>query len=770
MADPKKKSTKKTKTRLGARATREDATRTTRRRSKGSESPKGRASASGVGASNRGSQSDISALAAAESYLNAGFSIVPVRSDGSKAPAVEWKGYQEESADRGKLKEWFVDSDLGVGIVGGKVSDGLTVLDFDDPEAFAAWRTALETIDSGLLSRLPIVQTPSGGAHVYYRSSKPLKNLKLAMRLKGQSDRKTLIETRGEGGYCLAPGSPPSCHPSGCSYRLISEIPITETPTLASDEAALLIGLARSLDEKPQEYRPPARAAAENAKNRPGDQFNRRTDWSSILEPHGWGSVRTIGEVTYWRRPDKNRGISATTGYCTSEDAGHLLHVFSTNADPFDMGHSYSKFAAHTLLNFDGNFKKAAAETAREVRSADKTKADPEELSIKPIRLKDCFPVYERWLCDIDRDAIEIVLGVFAANHLPGDPSWLFLVGPPSKGKTEILRPVYDHPQGYALSSLTENTLVSGYVSESGEQDDPSLLPELNGKVVIIKDFTTILDLGADKQRELFGQLRDIYDGQTAKAYGNGVRRNYTATFGLIAAVTNAIEERQKTLQPLGERFLRYRPKDGDDRARTRKAIANANDKPKMREELAKAAAGAIKNAVSAPPRIPDEIRDRVIDLATLLAGGRTRVAKDAGHNLISVPEKEGGARVAQQLLRIALGVGMLNRRINLTHHELRICAKIVAHSLPSTRYRVLRALASKSGSLQIESVVKLTGIPKSTVYKTLQELLLLNLVRHAKTRRRKPKLASKVQLFRIVKEHRETVDLIVRSCEDSVE
>jgi hypothetical protein len=61
------------------------------------------------------------------------------------------------------------------------------------------------------------------------------------------------------------------------------------------------------------------------------------------------------GEVTFWRRPGKNRGISATTGYC-----GDRLYVFSSNAHPFAPERAYSKFAAFTLLNCGGDFSKAA--------------------------------------------------------------------------------------------------------------------------------------------------------------------------------------------------------------------------------------------------------------------------------------------------------------------------------------------------------------------------------------------------------------------------
>jgi hypothetical protein len=80
------------------------------------------------------------------------------------------------------------------------------------------------------------------------------------------------------------------------------------------------------------------------------------------LEPHGWQLVGDDGDqVDYWRRPGKDYGQSATTNY----EGSDLLHVFSTNADPFEDETSYTKFHAYTLLEHDGDFY-AAAEKLRE--------------------------------------------------------------------------------------------------------------------------------------------------------------------------------------------------------------------------------------------------------------------------------------------------------------------------------------------------------------------------------------------------------------------
>lgn len=105
-----------------------------------------------------------------------------------------------------------------------------------------------------------------------------------------------------------------------------------------------------------------ASAPSDATGDRPGDDFNRRARWEDILEPHGWKKARQSGNVTYWTRPGKDPrlGCSATTGKCSTEAQGDLLYVFSSSADKFQEEQAYSKFAATTLLNFNGDYGAAA--------------------------------------------------------------------------------------------------------------------------------------------------------------------------------------------------------------------------------------------------------------------------------------------------------------------------------------------------------------------------------------------------------------------------
>ena len=152
----------------------------------------------------------------ARGYVAAGYSVIPVRPDGSKAPAVaHWKEYQSHRPDDRELVLWFGRGVNGIAIICGAVSGNLEVLDFDDAPTFEEWARLVEAEAPGLLDRFPRVATPSGGTHLYCRlPGPPPGNRKLALA----EDGRVLIETRGEGGYVLAPGCPPACHPQDGGY------------------------------------------------------------------------------------------------------------------------------------------------------------------------------------------------------------------------------------------------------------------------------------------------------------------------------------------------------------------------------------------------------------------------------------------------------------------------------------------------------------------------------------------------------------------------
>lgn len=122
------------------------------------------------------------------------------------------------------------------------------------------------------------------------------------------------------------------------------------------------------LPELPAEFDAPSYVPASGAgdgQGRPGDDFNARAtneDTAQILEAHGWRVARSTSPRWKAKRPGKNGpGISATIGHY----GPGVLHVFTSNAAPFEATRAYKPFGVLALLDFGGDFKAAARELGK---------------------------------------------------------------------------------------------------------------------------------------------------------------------------------------------------------------------------------------------------------------------------------------------------------------------------------------------------------------------------------------------------------------------
>ena len=302
-------------------------------------------------------------LEIATAYRDAGLSVIPVRCDGSKSPLLSWKPFTERVATDKELVDWFCGSrEVGIGIVAGVISGGLEVLDFDAGNLFWPWKKLTEQI----AIRLPTVETPSFGYHVFYRCDEVTGNHKIA--IDPNAEKQTLIESRGDGGYVIGCGSPASCHPANYPYVQVAGPVLPEIPRITLAERRQLWMAARTFDRgdivteakrKQAKERPTANRSLADT---PWDDFDARADWGSILEPRGWKSRDGI----HWTRPGKTRGTSATLRD-TADGQKKVLVVFSSNANlDSGAGHkTYSKFNAYAQLYHAGSKRSAAQELRR---------------------------------------------------------------------------------------------------------------------------------------------------------------------------------------------------------------------------------------------------------------------------------------------------------------------------------------------------------------------------------------------------------------------
>ncbi len=306
------------------------------------------------------------AHAAAVAFLEAGISTVPPAQDGTKMPITAWKMFQQQRPTRQRVDAWYAEGRSGVGVVCGEVSGGLEMFEFDDLATYDAFLDIAGQVGLGdIVDRIRTGYeevTPGGGVHWFLRCSEIEGNTELAKRpklpheMKDEFDKtQILIETRGEGGYGITQPSNGNVHPSGGRYVLRSGN-IATIATITPEERHDLFDLARWFHQMPKEPPREPRPTSAATGTRPGDDFNARADWGDdVLTPKGWRYLFTRAGIEYWRRPGKDRGISATINYAGSD----LLYVFTSSTE-FEAERSYTKFGAYAVLEHGGDHNAAA--------------------------------------------------------------------------------------------------------------------------------------------------------------------------------------------------------------------------------------------------------------------------------------------------------------------------------------------------------------------------------------------------------------------------
>lgn len=321
--------------------------------------------------------------ATAHAALARGISVLPPTEDGAKRPiGPAWKRYQEVRATPMQVDVWYGPR-AGLGFVCGAVSGGLELFEFDDRKTYERFKGVAEATGLGELVRRVeagyLEDTPGGGVHWFYFNEDVRESTKLACRFKttdefneadlkaienaaakGREHRpvKTLIETKGEGGYVVVAPSYGAVHPTGNPYRLIRGNVSTITTITASEREALW-ELARSFDEMPRPVvTHPAtgrkrEAASAEGVIAPWDDFNARAEWAEVIPD--WPQVYSHGGTVYLRRPGKDRGVSATLNH----NGLGLLHVFSTSTG-IPAGKSYDRIGAYVWTRHGGDFRAAA--------------------------------------------------------------------------------------------------------------------------------------------------------------------------------------------------------------------------------------------------------------------------------------------------------------------------------------------------------------------------------------------------------------------------
>lgn len=294
--------------------------------------------------------------ATAKEYIEKrGLSVITILDN--KRPALfEWKTLQQKAIEN--PEDLFTGAKVntkfpiyGLGVITGSVNGNLEVIDIDtkNDTKGGIWKALKEEIENtlpDLIGQFLIVQTKSGGYHIYYRSETIEGNLKLANNPKGEA----ILETRGEGGYVVAPPTP--------DYTIIQG-GYESIPDITPEERDTLLSICRSLDQQKKEsplieqyftHLP----QISNPEDSPLEAYNK--EGASVVIPllvsHDWKEVERNGERVKLKRPGETTAHSSGDFHIGK----NLFKVFSTST-VFESGKGYSPASVFCILECGGDWK-----------------------------------------------------------------------------------------------------------------------------------------------------------------------------------------------------------------------------------------------------------------------------------------------------------------------------------------------------------------------------------------------------------------------------
>jgi len=328
-----------------------------------------------------------------------------------------------------------------------------------------------------------------------------------------------------------------------------------------------------------------------------------------------------------------------------------------------------------------------------------------------------------------DEDLIDFCLAVYKSHQIPGDPLWGIIIDASGGGKTELLRAFRKRQDAYFLSGLTEKTLVSGYRDPKNKAKDPSLLPELNGKVLIIKDLSPLLSMRRESRNAIISQLRDAYDGFTDQGRGNVGKVAYESRFSLLTAATLAIDRADTVDQELGERFIKFRCRGDASRSKVRKAIRNIGSDDTMRGDIQSVISGFLD---ALPPigeiPIPESLQDQLVELSDFTAKARSHVTRDRNGDLQYLPKPEVGTRLGKELGKLLLTLAAVRGKAEPDEEDFATVQRVAEDCLPPNRLSVINALRTSTELIPQADVGEATSLPRRTTDRVLDDLQVLGI------------------------------------------
>ena len=353
----------------------------------------------------------------------------------------------------------------------------------------------------------------------------------------------------------------------------------------------------------------------------------------------------------------------------------------------------------------------------------------------QPMGIQRLFSIFNQWvrMSDDLRTALRYELAIVLSQELPGDPLWGYIVAPPGSGKTLLTAPLAGSERVSMHSTITPKALVSGFEGAGGK--DPSLLPQLDGKCAVFKDWTEVMALHPDGIAELYATLRGAFDGHVVKNYGTGRKREYHVHFSMLAAVTTCIHAHKEAT--LGERFLKLEIMQGhgwNADAEIAAALEGVSDEKERQVALKRALGEFLAREVDVKnlPKIPLDYKTRLKHLVHLVAALRCEVVREKGmdRTMEYKPQPEIPTRLVKQLAKLAICLAIVESNKVVGAVEWEIVVRVAESTTNPMFFEICSAIVNNGWkTVSRDEIRKATQLPLTNVRRCLDDMELIGIV-----------------------------------------
>lgn len=625
----------------------------------------------------------MNALETALKLIAKNRSVIPINTK-TKKPYIAWKEFQTRIATADEVKQWFKDyPEAGIALVTGEISN-IVVFDVDPRNGGTNKQfIPFKTVSS---------KTGGKGRHYFF-------NYPSTIKVDCHPSIMPGIDLKAESGYVIIP---PSLHPSGNKYEWIKSI-LDHEPNYLPQE---LLDLIRKTGQK--------RSNFDSNLLHGVDEGSRNGSAASVA-----GKLLKRFKKGEWET-----------------EVWPLLSAWNAKNIPplseYELRNVFISIAKLEAQKSDTRTETPLGSSKRELLDTNVIYAEVED------KVKILLPN--------SQTVLRLVLAVAVSSQYKNPLMiWLLLVGVPSSGKTDLVRLIRDAEATYYLDNLTQNAFISGErPSKSNKVHD--LLPLLDKRCLVIKDWTSIFSLDEKMTKKLLGDLVGIYDKEFTKFSSRRGNVSYKSAFSQLGCITPAtLNKHTNYMNMVGPRFLAYTmpPSSVADADTSYELIFSEKNRSEIEKEARKYTSSYL-NQLSKEKFIIKPLNKGTQDYlrvaAELMSNSRGIVIlqsasfkNEAGddvkyYEILDVQVEEPW-RAIQQLISLAQYLTFVVGKDTVGVEELTTIKEVVISSMPADRSQALRSIKNHGGILTAKELADISEKSARTSRRLLDELFALKVL-----------------------------------------